>query len=161
MVPRPPVRTGVATGGPKVINLSLAAPTRSDQSLMGLSALEDAALENQGQSAVAPIVVAAAGNSRRIPQVVPRCRRLDYQCRGGPADGPKKDAPKTCAFSNFGDWVDVWAPRVDVVSSFEAKPFQTSSGQLNSTARRSGMGPLFRRRTSAARWQRSCKRTPG
>ena len=121
----------VLATGARVINLSLAAPTRSDQSLMGLSALEGAALgERKGQSAVAPIVVAAAGNSHETRRWYPAADDWTISVGAVQLDGPKKDTPKRAPFSNFGNWVDVWAPGVDVVSSFEAKPFQTSSGQL-------------------------------
>ena len=98
---------------------------------MGLSALEGAALgERKGQSAVAPIVVAAAGNSHETRRWYPAADDWTISVGAVQLDGPKKDTPKRAPFSNFGNWVDVWAPGVDVVSSFEAKPFQTSSGQL-------------------------------
>ena len=41
--------------------------------------------------------------------------------------GTGKKTPRPAPFSNFGDWVDVCADGVDVVSSFEAKPYQDSS----------------------------------
>jgi Subtilase family len=115
----------VLVGGARVVNLSMGTTTRSDQKLVGLSALEAAA--NGEWAGPAPVVVAAAGNLGDSRKVYPAAD--DWTISVGAVDltGTGKKTPKPAAFSNFGDWVDVCANGVDVVSSFEAKPYQDSS----------------------------------
>ncbi len=115
----------VLAGGAQVVNLSLGTTTRSDQKLVGLSALEAAA---RGRCAGrAPIVVAAAGNLGDSRKVFPAADDWTIGVGAVELTGTGKKIPKPAAFSNFGEWVDVCADGVDVASSFEAKPYQGSS----------------------------------
>jgi subtilisin family serine protease len=115
----------VLAGGAQVVNLSLGTTTRSDQKLVGLSALEHAA---RGRwSGVPPIVVAAAGNLGDSRKVYPAADDWTIGVGAVELTGTGKKIPKPAAFSNFGEWVDVCADGVDVASSFEAKPYQGSS----------------------------------
>jgi subtilisin family serine protease len=109
----------VLASGAQVVNLSLGTTTRRDQKLMGLSALE-AAAKGQGVGR-APIVVAAAGNLGDSRRVWPAAD--DWTISVGAVGRDLTPAP----FSSHGPWVDVCTQGVDVVSSFEAKPFQGSS----------------------------------
>jgi subtilisin family serine protease len=125
----------VLASGAKVINLSLGTTTRADAKLLGLSALE-AAAKGQGV-ARAPIVVAAAGNLGDSRRCWPAAD--DWTISVGAVGQDLRGAP----FSSRGDWVDVCAKGVDVVSSFEAKPFRDSSApnkieEFNGTAVWSG-----------------------
>jgi subtilisin family serine protease len=115
----------VLSGGVRVINLSLGTTTRTDQKLVGLSALEAAA---KGQWAgPAPIVVAAAGNLGDSRKVYPAADDWTISVGAVELTGTGKKTPKAAAFTNFGDWVDLCAEGVDIASSFEAKPYRGSS----------------------------------
>ncbi|HXW78095.1 MAG TPA: S8/S53 family peptidase [Acidimicrobiales bacterium] len=117
----------VLAGGARVVNLSLGTTTRSDQTLMGLSALEAAAhQERHGHGPAAPIVVAAAGNLDSSRKVYPAADPWTISVGAVKLTGAKKANPERAKFSNFGGWVDVWARGVDVVSSYEAKPYRSS-----------------------------------
>jgi subtilisin family serine protease len=123
----------VLSGGARVINLSLGATTRADQTLMGLSALEAAAhQERHGHGPAAPIVVAAAGNQDSSRKVYPAADPWTISVGAVKVTGGKKAGPERAGFSNHGGWVDVYARGVDVVSSYEAKPYRPSaaSGDL-------------------------------
>jgi subtilisin family serine protease len=115
----------VLASGARVVNLSLGTTTRADQRLIGLSALE-AAAKGKGAGR-APIVVAAAGNFGDSRKCYPAAD--DWTIGVGAVDltGARKGPPKPASFSNYGDWVDVCAVGVNVVSSFEAKPYRDSS----------------------------------
>jgi hypothetical protein len=115
----------VLAGGARVVNLSMGTTTRSDQKLVGLSALERAA---KGQWAgPAPIVVAAAGNLGDSRRVYPAADDWTIGVGAVELAGTDKRTPKPATFSNYGDWVDVCADGVGVVSSFEAKLYQGSA----------------------------------
>ena len=126
----------VLAAGARVINLSLGTPTRADQSLMGLSALEAAARqERQGNGPAAPIVVAAAGNAHDSRKWYPAADPWTISVGAVKTEGK---TAKRASFSNFGDWVDVWANGFEVLSAFEAKPFRTSSAGSGSAGSGSG-----------------------
>jgi subtilisin family serine protease len=114
----------VLASGAKVINLSLGTTTRSDQKLVGLSALESAA-KGHGVSAP-PIVVAAAGNLGDSRKVYPAADDWTISVGAVELTGTGKKTPKAATFSNYGDWVDLCAVGVRVASSFEAKPYRDS-----------------------------------
>ena len=111
-------------GGAAVINLSLGTPSRHDEALLGLSRLAADASGDQG-----PIVVAAAGNmdtDRRFwPAAAPWAISVAAveQTKGG-------GHPTRASFSDYGHWVDTCALGVDVVSSYEARPYRTFDGRL-------------------------------
>jgi hypothetical protein len=118
----------VLAGGARVVNLSLGATTRADQTLMGLSALEAAARqERHRHGPAAPIVVAAAGNLASSRKLYPAADPWTIGVGAVDDTGNKKEHPERASFSNFGGWVDVYARGVDVVSSYEAKPYRSTS----------------------------------
>ncbi len=120
----------VLAGGARVINLSLGTTTRADQTLMGLNALEAAARqERHRHGPVAPIVVAAAGNLGGGRKVYPAADPWTISVGAADDTGDSKEGLKRATFSNFGGWVDVYARGVDIISSYEAKPYRSSSGQ--------------------------------
>jgi subtilisin family serine protease len=116
----------VLAGGARVVNLSLGTTTRADQTLMGLSALEAAAnQERHDHGPAAPIVVAAAGNLDGSRKVYPAADPWTISVGAVKLTGAKKAVPERAKFSNFGGWVDVCARGVDIVSSYEAKPYRS------------------------------------
>ena len=92
----------------EVINLSLGGPTHDD---IGLPATE-AALQVLFASEHVPVVVAAAGNSYGDRPFYPAAFKRVIAVGG--LDGPQERA----CFSNYGSWVDAWAPGVDLRSTF-------------------------------------------
>ena len=115
----------VLASGAQVVNLSLGTTTRRDQKLMGLSSLE-AAAKGHGAGR-APIVVAAAGNLGDPRRCWPAADDWTIGVGAVAARSKGKKPTKPAPFSNFGDWVDVCAEGVDVLSSFEVKPYRRSS----------------------------------
>jgi hypothetical protein len=114
----------VLAGRPAVINLSLGSPSRHDESLLGLRRLAAAASADDG-----PIVVAAAGNMGKDRHFWPAAE--PWAIAVGAAEASRDERPPVRAeFSGYGDWVDVCAVGVDVVSSYEARPYRTADGQV-------------------------------
>jgi subtilisin family serine protease len=92
-------------GGIDIVNMSFGSFTANNQPHpVLLKAVQDA----QAQGAV---VVAAAGNAASCQEFWPACIR-DVVSVGATYCGER------AWFSNFGDWVTVWAPGVDIVSTF-------------------------------------------
>jgi subtilisin family serine protease len=115
----------VLQDGPQVINLSLGTPTRADEKLMGLSALERAATRRAtGDGRPSPIVVAAAGNLGDSRPFYPAANKWTISVGAVELTGPDNDVPVPASFSNFGPWVDVCAKGARVYSSYEHKPYR-------------------------------------
>jgi hypothetical protein len=113
---------------PRVINLSLGTPTRTDQALMGLRPLAAAARgENGDRSHPPPIVVAAAGNLGDRRPFYPAADHWAIAVGAVELVGERRH-PVRASFSNHGGWVEACALGVDVLSCFEAKPFRSSTG---------------------------------
>jgi subtilisin family serine protease len=102
--------------GQAVINLSLGAPSRHDLPLLALRRLGSAARSEGG-----PIVVAAAGNLDSERKFWPAAEPWAIGVAAVDLRGP---APQRAWFSNWGSWVDVCADGVDVLSSFEERPYR-------------------------------------
>jgi hypothetical protein len=103
---------------PQVINLSLGTTTRHDESLMGLAALQQAALVGSR-----PIVVASAGNLATDRPFYPAAEEwvigvAAVEMTGDPA------IPVPASFTNYGNWVDAGADGVNVISAYEAHPYR-------------------------------------
>jgi subtilisin family serine protease len=109
---------------PDVINLSLGSPSRHDESLLGLRRLAAAASAEDG-----PIVVAAAGNMAQDRHFWPAAEPWAIAVGAAEATGDERP-PARAEFSGYGDWVDVCALGVDVVSSYEARPYRAADGQV-------------------------------
>jgi hypothetical protein len=92
----------------EVINLSLGGPTHDD---IGLPATE-AALQVLFARELVPVVVAAAGNGYGDRPFYPAAFKRVIAVGG--LDGPEERA----CFSNYGSWVDAWAPGVGLRSTF-------------------------------------------
>jgi subtilisin family serine protease len=108
---------------PSVVNLSLGAPSRHDESLLGLALLGMRASDPAGDG---PIVVAAAGNMGMERRFWPAAEAWAIGVAAvklAPEDRPLARA----WFSDFGCWVDACADGVDVVSSYEARPYRPIS----------------------------------
>lgn len=114
-------RIGVALDhGPHVINLSLGTTTRGDRPPLGFGPLAAAA-----QAPGGPIVVAAAGNTDHCRRFWPAAEPWAIAV-GAVALVGEDGSPTRAAFSNYGDWVDVCAEGVDVVSAYEAHQYEPS-----------------------------------
>jgi subtilisin family serine protease len=108
-------------GGPAVVNLSLGATSRHDESLMGLVSLAAAAIADGG-----PIVVAAAGNLDSDRPFWPAAEPWAIAVGAVEMTGDPK-VPTRAWFSDHGPWVDTCAEGVDVVSAYEAHPYRPMS----------------------------------
>ena len=100
---------------PWVINLSLGTYTRKNRSLLSLELLERAAHNKD------VIVVAAAGNGASHRPFYPAA---DKWAIGVGATQDFSGTASQSLFTNFGNWVDVCANGVNVLSSFEDKFYQ-------------------------------------
>jgi subtilisin family serine protease len=108
---------------PRVLNLSLGGYTRHDRPLLGL-----AHLKTETKDGNRPLVVAAAGNSDDARPFFPAAD--SWVIGVGAAEMIEhrdKAAPRRAPFSNWGPWVDVWAPGVKIHTAFEAHPYQPQS----------------------------------
>jgi subtilisin family serine protease len=119
----------VLAGGARVVNLSLGTTSRDDQSLIGLGALEAAARGKGGTPA--PIVVAAAGNLGDSRLCYPAADDWTIGVGAVKVTKSQKTPPQPASFTSFGNWVDVCANGVDVVSALENKPYQDSFAPRN------------------------------
>ncbi|HTY73219.1 MAG TPA: S8 family serine peptidase [Actinomycetes bacterium] len=92
-----------------VINLSLGCYTAEDRAPLAL----DGVLGALGPDRV---VVAAAGNDATTRPFWPAA--FKHVVAVGALDTTDPDHPRPAAFSNHGSWVDVWAPGVDLASTY-------------------------------------------
>ena len=133
-----------------VINLSLGGYTDDDLAPPALEAV----LEKLGRDRV---VVAAAGNNNSDRPFWPAA--FKHVISVGALDTRDPNAVKRACFSNYGSWVDVWAPGVDLRSTYVAGHWLTADEDVD--VRRLGeveryvvLGAHRRRRGRAARRQR-------
>ena len=115
----------VLAGGARVINLSLGATTRADQTLMGLSALEAAARqERHRHGPAAPIVVAAAGNLASSRKVYPAADPWTISVGARGRHRGQERAPGTGKFQQLW-WVGRRVRPTASTSSAPTKPNRT------------------------------------
>ena len=129
----------VLTGGARVINLSLGTTTRTDQSLMGLTALE-AAARGQRRRRRAPIVVAAAGNLGDSRKVYPAADDWTISVGAVELTGTGKKAPESGHLQQFWRLGRRVRRRSRRPSSFEAKRLPGLLGSKQGPAIRRGSG---------------------
>jgi len=130
---------------PDLISISAGTHTRNDEGLLGFEML--ARLYRWAEDG-GPLVVAAAGNEGRDLPFYPAA--FDWVVGVGSLDrdGRRSD------FSNFGDWVDVYAHGRDLVNAFPTGTYtyvEPASGKLCGTTQ------TF---TSIARWSGTSFATP-
>lgn len=116
------VDLALATGA-AVINLSLGAPSRNDESLLGLANL--AAAAGAGET----IVVAAAGNLGGTRPFWPAAEAWAIGVGAVELAGDGA-VPVPASFTNHGPWVDVCALGVNVVSAYEAHPYRAADNTV-------------------------------
>ncbi|MFC7441073.1 S8 family peptidase [Laceyella putida] len=119
--------THAADAGAKVISLSLGGSENS-------KALEDAVKYAAGKGAV---IVAAAGNESTNAPSYPAY----YDDAIAVAATDQNDLK--AYFSNFGDWVDVAAPGVDILSTVPGGGYETMSGTSMATPLVAGEAALL------------------
>lgn len=113
---------------PDVISISAGTHTHKKRPLLGFQVL--GAIFRWDQNETGPLIVAAAGNDSSSDKFWPAA--FDWVVGVGAldADGTRSD------FSNFGDWVDVWAHGRDLVNAFPRGEYtyvEPASGQLCGT----------------------------
>jgi subtilisin family serine protease len=105
-------------GPPRVINLSLGAPTRANQTMLGLTALGPVACPDNAR---APIIVAAAGNLDQARPFWPAADSWAISVGAAEWNGSQW---QRASFSDFGKWVDVCAEGAGVCSSYPAQAYR-------------------------------------
>jgi Subtilase family len=108
-----------------VVNMAFAGYTEDDQPPPALSAV----LDQQGQDVV---VVAAAGNGGESRVRWPAALSSVI------AVGALDTSGRRWSYSDHGSWVDIWAPGVDVVSTYRASGWAEWSGTSAAAAQVSG-----------------------
>ena len=101
-----------ADNGARVLNLSLSGPVQS-------AVLQDAVDYAAARGA---LVVAAAGNDGWDSPAYPAA------ARGAVAVSATTDADARASFSNYGNWIDIAAPGVDIVTTSTDHDYSSSSG---------------------------------
>jgi hypothetical protein len=102
------VTLGMARADAPVINLSLGGYTQQDLPPTALSAAI-------GQLDDTVAVVAAAGNNGSPEPFYPAALKTVVAVGGLDTSG---EQPRMASFSNYGNWVDVYAPAVDILSGY-------------------------------------------
>lgn len=116
-----------ADNGSEVISLSLGAPT-------GAQTLEEAV---QYAADKGSVVVAAAGNSGLPTPSYPAY----YSDAIAVAATDSNDSK--ASFSNYGNWVDIAAPGVDILSTYPGGDYQSLSGTSMATPHVAGLAGLL------------------
>jgi subtilisin family serine protease len=124
-----------------VINLSLGGYTDDDQAPPALSAV----LEKLGRDRV---VVAAAGNNDSDRPFWPAA--FKHVISVGALDTRTPGVVKRACFSNYGSWVDVWAPGVDLRSTYIAGRWLTADEDVEFDGWAQWSGTSFAAPTVAA-----------
>ena len=101
---------------PDIINLSAGGYTRNDVPPIGLQALWNDRLSQQG----GVVLVAAAGNNTSSRPFWPAA--FDW-CIG--VGSMSRDGQRRSSFSNFGSWLDVYAPGEDIVNAYPRLKYKT------------------------------------
>jgi Subtilase family len=101
---------------PGIISLSAGCYTRNDVPPIGLQALWKNRLSQQGGI----VMVAAAGNNASSRPFWPAA--FDW-CVG--VGSMSQDGQQRSWFSNFGPWLDVYAPGEDIVNAYPQLPYKT------------------------------------
>jgi subtilisin family serine protease len=101
---------------PDIINLSAGGYTRNDVPPIGLQALWNDRLSQQG----GVVLVAAAGNNTSSRPFWPAA--FDW-CVG--VGSMSRDGQRRSWFSNFGSWLDVYAPGEDIVNAYPQLKYKT------------------------------------
>jgi subtilisin family serine protease len=127
---------------PDVICLSAGTTTRRNLNLLGF----DAFWENRLQYYKGTVLVAAAGNDMDRGPFWPAA--FPWAVSVGAVDQQDERAP----FSNYGSWVDVYAPGVDVVNAFPDGTYTYQEG------RRAGQQQQFTH--GMAQWSGTSFATP-
>jgi Subtilase family len=103
----------------QVVNLSLGGNTRNNQAPLGF-----AAIRARAETAGGPIFVAAAGNLSSDRLFWPAA--FSWVIAVGATEMVGEPLrPVQASFTDFGEWVDVWANGVDVVSAYEANAYRS------------------------------------
>jgi hypothetical protein len=113
---------------PDIISISAGTHTRKNLPLLGFQIL--GAIFKWDQDEVGPLVVAAAGNDSSKEEFWPAAFDWVLSVGSLDADGKRSD------FSNFGDWVKVWALGRDLVNAFPSGEYtyvEPKSGKLLGT----------------------------
>lgn len=105
-------------GDPHILNLSLGAYTRRNEAPVGLAAVWRR-IEREERDVV---VVSAAGNDGVDKPFWPAATKTSVGVGALDATGARAD------FSNYGQWVDVWADGCDIESAFAAGRYQPLDG---------------------------------
>jgi Subtilase family len=104
------------SANPAIVNLSMGTYTRDAQGLITLCRLKSAATTQN------VVVVAAAGNSAKSQPFFPAAE--DWVISVG-AVSLENGTAREATFTNYGPWVDLCAAGVNVLSSYEARPYIT------------------------------------
>jgi hypothetical protein len=122
-------------GGVDIFHLSIAAPTRHDLALLGFGAWLRLLRQYKGT-----VCVVAAGNSGSRRPTWPAAFPEVVSVGALTADGHSR-----ADFSNFGGWVDVYAPGRDIVNAYptgtyqcQIDPYAGQERQFHGMARWSG-----------------------
>ncbi len=118
-----------AENGAKVINLSWGDTQKS-------SLIEDAVVFAANRGA---LICAAAGNEDSSNLVYPAASDNNAVIAVGATDSQDRKA----TFSNYGDWVDVFAPGVDIYSTYPGNSYREMSGSSMATPLVSGLAALL------------------
>lgn len=117
-----------AQKGAQVINVSLGG--YSDSAL--LSAAVQSAVTDYGA-----VVVAGAGNDNQSTSFYPAAYEVVLAVAGTSQDDSKTD------FSNYGEWVDLSAPAIDILTTFQGGDYGTVEGSSFAAAFTSGTAALL------------------
>ncbi|MFG2042960.1 S8 family serine peptidase [Dactylosporangium sp. NPDC048998] len=128
---------------PHIISLSAGAPTESDDPLMGLEEFIRRLVEDHPET----VLVAAAGNDGEPSQPFwPAALAPRYaESRAIVAVGAlREDGEGRACFSNYGDWVSVYAPGERLVNTFATGTYQNVHGNTRDCRYYPGYDPLYR-----------------
>ncbi len=115
--------------GARVINLSWGDSRKSNL-------IEDAITFAVNRGA---LICAAAGNENTSSLVYPAASDSNAVIAVGATDSQDRKA----SFSNYGDWVDVFAPGVDIYSTYLDNSYREMSGTSMATPQVSGLAALL------------------
>lgn len=118
-----------------VVNLSLGCPLLGEGDLPALTPVLLSILD-EGR-----VVVAAAGNHGSDERFFPAC--LPGVVAVGALDTTGQGGPVRAVFSNFGDWVSVWAPGVDLRSTYVRGTYPAEGGDRRFSGWASWSGTSF------------------